>query len=133
METLDTIRKLLRLATNNPSEEEAKAAALKAARLIVDNEVPIGEAEITVRKESPLTPEEQGEFKDVMTALSKQDSGEDFTPVFVYPTTEIDDEFMKKRILDAWRKIRRERKILDGEIRRYESETRRKYTGTGHY
>jgi hypothetical protein len=133
METLDTIRKLLRLATNNPSREEASAAALKAAQLIIENEVPIGDAEIKVRADSPLTQEEQAEFKDVMNALSRRENPDEFKPAFVYPTTEIDDEFMKKRILDAWRQIRRERKILDGEIRRYESETRRKYTGTGHY
>lgn len=39
---LDRITKLLRLATNNPSEEEARTAALQAAKLIVEHKFVIG-------------------------------------------------------------------------------------------
>lgn len=39
---LDRIDKLIRLATNNPSAEEARTAAVQACKLIIDNKVPIG-------------------------------------------------------------------------------------------
>lgn len=39
MADVDKIQKLLRLATNNPNETEATAAAVKACRLIVDGKI----------------------------------------------------------------------------------------------
>jgi hypothetical protein len=39
---VDRIEKLLRLATNNPNEEEARSAALSAAKLIVAHQFVIG-------------------------------------------------------------------------------------------
>lgn len=43
---LDKVNKLIRLATNNPSVEEAKFAALKAVTLIKDNEIKVGKPEL---------------------------------------------------------------------------------------
>ncbi len=37
--TLDLVQKLIRLATNNPNEQEAMRAALKACRLVVEHKV----------------------------------------------------------------------------------------------
>ena len=126
METIDTIRKLLRLATNNPNETEARAAALKAAQLIIDNDVPLGQTEIRIGK-TTLTPEEHQEFTDTLSALMRMDNPDEFKPAVVYPTTEIDDEFMRKRIIEAWREIRTQRQRLASEIRRYEQQSGRRF------
>ena len=47
---LDKVNKLIRLATNNPSAEEAKLAALKAVTLIKENEIKVGKPELILYK-----------------------------------------------------------------------------------
>lgn len=53
--TVDMVEKLIRLATNNPSEQEAKAAALKACELIMKFSIPLG-AEVVIVKDREWTP-----------------------------------------------------------------------------
>jgi SpoVK/Ycf46/Vps4 family AAA+-type ATPase len=43
---IDKVTKLIKLATNNPSEEESKLAALKVCRLIEDNKLTINNVSI---------------------------------------------------------------------------------------
>lgn len=129
MEPKEIVEKLIRLATNNPNEEEATAAALKAVRLIAENQIPIGGKTMVVPLRSPLTPEEAVEFKDILSSLATTGNRDEFRPATTYATTEIDDEFMKKRIVEAWRKIREQRAQLASEIQRYERETHRKFDG----
>lgn len=126
MDSTEIVEKLIRLATNNPNEEEATAAALKAVRLIVERGIPIGGKTTVVQPRAPLTPEEQTEFGDIISGLSRANPDE-FKPATTYATTEIDDEFMKKRIITAWRQIREQRAQLNREIEHYERETRRTF------
>lgn len=128
MEPKELVEKLIRLATNNPNEEEATAAALRAVRLIAEHQILIGGKTMVAPLRAPLTPEEQTEFKDILSSLATINRDE-FKPATVYATTEIDDEFMKKRIVEAWRKIREQRAQLASEIARYERETHRKFDG----
>lgn len=129
MDTIDKIQKLMALALNNPNEEESLRAAYRAVALLVEHQVPIGKAQkIVERKATVLTPEEKAEFGDVLSSLARTNPDE-FKPATYYATTEIDDEFMKKRVILAWRKIREQRAILESEIRRYESETGRRFNG----
>lgn len=129
MDTIDIIQKLMALALNNPNEEEARSAAYRAVAMLVEHQVPIGKAQKTVtRQATVMTPAESAEFGEVLSSLVRSNPDE-FKPETYYATTEIDDEFMKKRIILAWRKIREQRKILATEVYRYEQETHRKFTG----
>lgn len=113
VETIDLIQKLLALATNNPNEEEAKLAALKAAQLIVESAIPLGKVG-PVRKRSTWTTAEETEFKEALDAMLARRPDE-FTPETTYPSFDIDDGFMKTRITEAWRKIR----ACRAEVERY--------------
>lgn len=50
---LDKIRKLIALATNNPNEEEARSAALKAIQLMVEHDVDITLPAVAAPSPSP--------------------------------------------------------------------------------
>jgi protein required for attachment to host cells len=125
-ETIDIIHKLMALAMNNPNEEEARSAAYRAVAMLTEHEIPIG-GKTTAAKTPAMTPEEQTEFKDILAGLARRDNPDEFRPASYYTTTEIDDEFMKKRIIAAWRQIREMRAQLTSEIQRYERETHRKF------
>lgn len=55
---LDRVQKLLRLATNNPDEEEARTAALQAVKLIVEQGLIASAPGATSRQ--PVGPQYQG-------------------------------------------------------------------------
>lgn len=123
------IRKLIALALNNPNEQEAAAAAMKAVRMIGaggDIPTPISSATKTYVRDE--------EFEAFWDRMNNPDVSADDYPAGG-PTdlkaaavdTELDDDFMRKRITRAWRAIRKERKILEGEIDRYERNTRQRY------
>lgn len=124
----EIVHKLIALALNNPNEEEARSAAYRAVAMIEENQIPLGGKTTAARTAPTMTPAEETEFKDVLSSLTRTNPDE-FKPATSYATTEIDDEFMKKRILLAWRQIREQRKNLQSEIYRYEQETHRKFNG----
>jgi uncharacterized protein DUF2786 len=67
---LDRILKLIRLATNNPSDEEARAAALKAVQLMVEHRVFLSlEAPPAAPIPPPRAPQS---YEDYMRDLQRQ-------------------------------------------------------------
>lgn len=124
---VDIVQKLMALALNNPNKEEARSAAYRAVAMLVEHQIPIGRAgKVVSHQATILTPEETVEYGEVLSSLTRSNPDE-FKPESYYATTEIDDEFMKKRILLAWRQIREQRKSLQHEIYIYEQETHRKF------
>ena len=118
-ETVDIIYKLMALALNNPNEHEAQSAAMKAVRMIVDNDVAIGSLHSQTRaKVVPLTPEENVEFSAVMSAIMTAPNPDNFKPATTYQDYDLDDGFMKKRLISAWRQLREHRKRVEGECHR---------------
>lgn len=116
-ETLDIIEKLIRLASNNPNEAEATAAARKAVQLIHDNHIPLGHAGPT-RKKAAWTQQEEESFKETLSAMMVRVNPDEFVPETVYPSFDIDDGFMKRRITEAWRMVRVARQQVEAEYRR---------------
>lgn len=118
MDTTDLIHKLISLATNNPNEAEASAAALKAVQLIKENGIKVGVAAPIKGPRKAWTQAEQADFAETLQALMNQPNPDDFIPEVTYPSFDIDDGFMKQRITEAWRKIRRYRQVVETEYRR---------------
>lgn len=125
-EPLEIIHKLIALALHNPNEEEARSAAYRAVEMIMEHQIPIG-GKTAVNRAPTLTPEEQGEFQEILSALMTRKNPDGFTPSTYHQDFDIDDGFMKKRIIDAWRKLREERKRFEAEIHVYEMQTHRKF------
>lgn len=67
---IETIKKCLALASNNPSEEEARAAALKAQQLLVKYNIALADVE-EVEKQAEEITEEAVWFKDVVKGVAR--------------------------------------------------------------
>lgn len=128
----DIVRKLIALATNNPNEQEARLAALKACTLIMENNVQIGqkEAERATRGYNPLSPEEEVEVADFFKQQQARATIDPDHKAINYrpPDPDFDDGFMKRRILEGWRKLREERVKFQQEVDQYERQTGRRYS-----
>jgi hypothetical protein len=131
---IEKIRKLLALALSNPNEEEARSAAMKAAEMIRDNNITLGGITVTQPVRNWQGPDV--EFEEILKATERRPDGSNpwegraSGPQGIKQAildTDLDDDFMRKRIKDAWRAIREERAKLQGEIHRYEVETHRHY------
>lgn len=123
---LDIIQKLIALATNNPSEAEAAAAALKAVRLIQRHNIRIGE--LGESRKVPKRPEDDPDFMNVVDEILKNAVNPDeWKPLATYVDTDVDDDFWMKKIKDAWRAIRVERKRLESAIHEYRTRSGRSY------
>lgn len=116
-DTIDIVHKLIALATNNPNEAEAMAAALKAVQLIQQNNIPLGIVRPS-RAKASWTAQEEADFAETVAGLMKRPSPDAFVPETVYPSFDLDDGFMKRRITDAWRRIREERAKIEAIYRR---------------
>jgi hypothetical protein len=127
LDTIDKIRKLLALALSNPNENEAKAAALKAAEMIRDNNITLGGITVTQPVKNWTAPDV--EFDDIVSAVEHANdptSGKTGIKPSI-PDTDIDDDFMRKRIKLAWQAIRNERERLKREIGDWERRHRERY------
>lgn len=151
MEDLDLLRKLLALALHNPSEEEARSAAMAAVKLIEEKNITLGGERVTMpvrewtkpsqdfedtwaemNKKPPITPDSEDECLTCGKPrwFHKHPSNEcpNFTEA---PTDEfgagraikapiqdndVEDDFMRKRVILAWQRIREERVQLRHEI-----------------
>jgi hypothetical protein len=153
MITIEIVQKLMALALNNPSEEEARSAALQAIKLIDRHQIPVGDK--TVEKSEVWTPPSEDFMKTVNDILNPKktgagntyggdsifDNSESFsqqTPGTVSrfkdePELEDFQSAIRKQTIRAWRAIREARKELAAEIARYEKETRRKFRNDGHW
>lgn len=67
---IETIKKCLALASNNPSEEEARAAALKAQQLLAKYNIALADVE-TIEKQTEEIKEEVVWFKDVVKGVAR--------------------------------------------------------------
>lgn len=127
----DICRKLIALATNNPSPEEAKLAALKACQLIMENNITVGQQQAGSRPRGyePLSPEEEVQVADFFTKATSQAQVDPDHKAIQYraPDPDIDDGFMKRRILEGWRKLREERAKFGTEVYNWEKVSRRVY------
>lgn len=136
MEDTDLLKKLLALALHNPSEEEARSAAMAACRLIQDRNITIGGERVTLpvnnwEKPSPEFEETWAEMqpKTQPNGEGRRDefnAGEGLkTPI---QDNDIDDDFMRKRVIKAWQMIREERANLYREIHMMETRFQTRYT-----
>lgn len=123
MEVLDKVRKLIELANHNPNNFEALAAAAKAVQLIEEHSLLQDERPIP---QSARAWKPDVEFDEVVAAMNRQ-SPDLQGPTFKYPDMDIDDDFMRKRVKEAWGRIREERARLQAEIHNYEIQTRRRF------
>ena len=126
----EQVRKLLALALNNPNEEEARSAVLMAVRLIESHNLMVGGVTVTqpVRNWTPPDPEfEEFWHNQVRTEDPNAftSGGTGLKPATI--DTDIDDDFMRKRITAAWRAIRAERARLKAEIHEWEVKYRQRY------
>lgn len=128
-DTIDQIRKLLALALNNPNEEEARSAAMQAARLIEKHNVTMGGQAVTIPTREWQPPDTSVE--DLLRAASKANGKE--APPAGHPNSvmitdnEMDDDFMRKRITLAWRAIQETRKKLEMDIYHFEQRTGKRW------
>lgn len=142
MEIVPLIQKLIALALNNPNRAEAESAAMRAVSLIVEQDVTLGGKPALgyISSKKQWTPDT--EFDEFWDRMGKRGNDEEYDPAAgntagdnsikaAEVDTDLDDDFMRKRIKVAWRAIRKERKRLDAEIYRYEMETHRHYTRDG--
>lgn len=123
LDTIEKIRKLLALALSNPNEEEARSAAMKAAEMIRDNNITLGGITVTQPVKNWQGPDV--EFDEILRATERRPDGSNpwegqaSGPQSVKKAiidTDIDDDFMRKRIKLAWQAIRVERERLKTEI-----------------
>lgn len=141
-ETLDRVKKLIALALNNPDEEEARSAAMKAVSLIVadnmtiEGNVPLGfSPNFTGPKRwrpddefdqfwesvvSPKPPIQQDDLDRDPWAPQQHSGAQELKAAHV--DTDFDDSFnaMRTRIKIAWRAIQGERARLKMEIYNHE-------------
>ena len=143
-DSLSWVQKLISLALNNPNEEEARSAAMKAVSLIVAENMTIGGANTgqdPTRVRKTWAPDAEFDaFWEQMAADSKKgfvsqddvdrnpwdpqpSSGEQGLKT-AHVDTDVEDAFsaMRTRIKLAWRAIQRERARLKTEI--YNAETK---------
>lgn len=135
---LDIIQKLIALALNNPSREEAMSAALKAVSLIVEKEVTLGgRAAMGYQAAAAKAWAPDAEFDAFWEKMNRptgdpdapwegQSSGPSGLKVAAVDT-DLDDDFMRKRITYAWRAIRKEREKLKTEIYNFETRFSTRY------
>lgn len=135
MDKIDLIQKLIALALNNPSRGEAGSAALKAVSLIVENEITLGgRPSMGYQQAASKAWAPDPEFDAFWQKMQQpthdpdrpwegQSSGPSELKVAAVDT-DLDDDFMRKRITWAWRAIRAERAKLEQEIRRSEQQYR---------
>lgn len=146
-DVLDKVQKLIALALNNPNDEEASSAAMKAVSLIVAANLSIGgqaaNTPFDPRRRKAWKPD--SEFDEFWNDITKQ-SDEQFhrgwsqddmdrdqwaqpSPApdggglkTAYVDTDVEDAFsaMRTRIKVAWRAIQKERARLKTEIHNWE-------------
>lgn len=116
MDTTDIIRKLMALALNNPSLEEAQSAALKAVQLIEKHSIPVGDS-IPLKDKRWVPPEP--DFMDLVNDIlgGKKPNPDEQGPLVMSEDTDLEDQAtaFRKQVVLAWRAIRAERKKLEGE------------------
>lgn len=131
MNALDRFQKLAALAmdTNPANIEEQRSAAVQAIALLVEHNLTVGgEAATTYGKvNTKKTWRPDDEFNDFWEKTKNNDaSGEPTSGAtgmnVAVQDTDIDDDFMQKRIRAAWRALQRERARLKTWI--YEAEQR---------
>jgi hypothetical protein len=143
---------LIALALNNPNEEEARSAAIKAVSLIVQQNMSIegnsagqGIDPSKIRKAWKPDDEFEGFWDQVVNAASQtyktqedvdRSAWEQQSPApdggglkTAFVDTDVEDAFsaMRNRIKVAWRAIQRERAKLKTEIYRWEQEHYKRY------
>lgn len=148
-DTLDRVQKLIALALNNPDEEEARSAAMKAVSLIVAANFSIegttAGPNVSATRRAWRPDAEFDAFWDEMDQQQHQGfrSQDDMDREGYEPQnyrqqgaeglkaavvdTDIDDDFMRKRVKAAWRAIQRERARLKTEIYNFEQRYRTRY------
>jgi hypothetical protein len=149
-DALDRVQKLISLALNNPDEEEARSAAMKAVSLIVQQNMSIdgstaGTNVDPSRIRRAWKPDEEFDsfwdniVKDTKKGFTSQDDidRDAWAPQptqaggikAAHVDTDVEDAFsaMRNRIKIAWRAIQRERAKLKTEIYRWEQRYREKY------
>lgn len=130
---VDMVEKLIRLATNNPSPEEARLAALKACELIQKFSIPLG-ADVVIVKDrewSAPSPDFMSTVEEILkgtrAAYNPQDDVRDWQPADVggspaAPTQGLmiqdrklwsRQEAFRAQMQRAWRAIREERKRIE--------------------
>lgn len=128
-DTLEIINKLMRLALNNPSHEEASAAALRAVELINKYQVPVGD----IIPDRPLTyqappPDFAQAVADIFNDQKRTstDGHQHNGPlsdqpglVFSGGTETEQGNPIQRQIILAWRAIRESRKKLEAEWYRF--------------
>lgn len=133
---IDKVRKLLALALNNSNIEEASAAALMAARLIEQHGFSVGGERVTMPQPEWSQPDSTI-IEDIISAANREKAAEasqtQGSPAGSgglkahIPDTDLDGDFMRQRVIFAWRSIREQRKVLEREIENYERRTHYKF------
>lgn len=132
---IERIQNLMALALNNPSEEEARSAAMQVVKLIEENKLNLGGVpamHINTSKAYKPDADFDSTFSDLTKPTDAQEeyqggSAGEAGLKLADVIADLDDDFMRKKVTRAWRALRDERKKLEGEIHRYELESRRKY------
>lgn len=141
-DVLDRVQKLIALALNNPNDEEASSAAMKAVSLIVAANLSIGgqaaDTPFDPRRRKAWKPDSEFDtfWDDIVQQASKSRSQDDIDRDAWAPPqhsgatelkaatvdTDVEDAFsaMRNRIKIAWRAIQRERARLKTEIHNWE-------------
>ena len=136
---MDMVEKLIRLATNNPNEEEAKLAALKACSLIQKFSIPLG-ADVVIVKDrewKPPSPDFMDMVEEILkgtrAAYNQQDEVRDWEPADVggspaAPSQALmiqdrelfnrEDAF-RAQMSRAWRAIREERRRIEAWVHNF--------------
>lgn len=140
--TVELIQKLIELALHNPSEEEARSAAMHACRLIDRDKIPVGDMVINVDPSRVWVPPDPDFMQTVADIFEKGGVQPDESPIpesqagtggLSIQSRELEDQVtaFRNQVVRAWRAIRETRVKLQGEIYRYERETMRKFSGRG--
>lgn len=141
-DVLDRVQKLIALALNNPNDEEASSAAMKAVSLIVAANLSIGgqatDTPFDPRRRKAWKPDSEFDtfWEDVVQQAGKARSQDDIDRDAWAPQshsgatelkaatvdTDVEDAFsaMRNRIKIAWRAIQKERARLKTEIHNWE-------------
>lgn len=147
-DAISHIQKLIELALHNPSEEEARSAAVMACRLIDKFKVPVGDMVIEPPKEyTPPSPDFMATVADIFSKAQTEDqrsqaqrnyeTGGEGGPGYAGGVQIQDRELtdwpsaIRMQVVRAWRAIREARKRLEAEIYRYEQETGRRFHDKG--
>lgn len=127
MDKIDIIQKLIALALNNPNRAEAESASMKAVSLIVENNITLdGKPAMGFQGAAAKAWAPDPEFDAFWEKMQQptydpdrpwegQSSGPQDIKVAAVDT-DLDDDFMRKRITWAWRAIRAERSKLEKDI-----------------